>query len=490
MKKLVMLIFLLLGTLILSYTQNSYCVKPFDDQGDFIYPPYSKLKHSCKKNTVKKTCRYQYIYMDSLKMTHGDYYSVLNLLNNVEYFSSKYSIDKICFDTQCYGCYKNSKATITQSFNKTKRKPNSKTITTLQNDLNKNISEHRIATDSEICDIIQNDIGRFCKIKYSYDQKAFLLQIDYGSIINEQTETEINDRFFEIAKDLLIEFSRREGTGTDGFGWPTSISQDVVEKIFEVIPIPSKSSLARYIAQIDNNKSFLLLNPKISLKVDAVELLTDESTGDWQFRLMNSNLISLSKDNNGNIIQTPFLQFEQSAPNVMPDNKFNGKRVLQASSGDMQLSSTLNKCPFVFIQQKSFKKNNINSSDATCAGYDLNMFECNSILLHFDTLGSFYDMDDKLIDESKAMYLSSFGLRNLITPQINILLNGNSLIIPLNTTLNHLKHQQNLPDLITILRLWNGKYVKVKLKNTNEIILLPSDIIIYDIYETNSKYKF
>jgi len=187
----------------------------------------------------------------------------------------------------------------------------------------------------------------------------------------------------------------------------------------------------------------------------------------------------MTKDNKGKTIQIPFLQFEKFAPNAMPDNKFKGKKILQASSGDIQLSSTLNKCPFVFLQQKSFKKNNTNSSDDTCAGYELDMFECNSVLLHFDNLASFYDTGNKLIDESKAKYISSFGFRNLITPQINILLNGNSLKLPLNTTLNQLKLQQNLPVSITLLRLWKGKYVKVNLKNTNEIILLPSDIVKY-----------
>lgn len=373
MKKLVILIFLLSGIFNQSYGQSSYRIKPFADKGNFIYPPHSKLKHSCKKTTVKKSCRYQYIYIDSLKMTHGDYYSVLNLLNNAEYFSSKYSIDKICFDTECYCCYDNAKGTVKSSFNKTKRKPNSKTTTKLQIELNKKIEANSIATGSKICDIITCNVGSFCKIKYSYDQKAFLLQIDYGSIIDGQTEAMISDRFFEVAKDLLVEFNKREGTGTNGFGWPTSISQDIVEKVFEITPTPNKASLSRYISQIDNEKSFIILNPKINLKVDTVEILTDESTGDWQYRLLNSNLITITKDNNGNIIQTPFLQFEKSAANALPDNKFNGKKILQASSGDIQLSSTLNKCPFIFLQQKSFKKNNINSSDATCAGYELNI---------------------------------------------------------------------------------------------------------------------
>lgn len=479
MKNIGILILILSGFLNHSYGQSSYQIKPFADKGDFIYPPHSKLKHSCKKTTVKKSCRYQYIYIDSLKMTHGDYYSVVNLLNNAEYFTSKYSIDKICFDTECYGCYDNSKGTVKPSFNKTKRLPNSKTITKLQIELNKKIADNSIATGSKICDIITCNVGSFCKIKYSYDQKAFLLQIDYGSIIDGQTEVVISDRFFEVAKDLLVEFNKREGTETNGFGWPTSISQDVVEKVYEIIPTPNKASLSRYISQINNEKSFILLNPKISLKVDAVEIITDESTGDWQYRLLNSNLITTTKDNSGNIIQNPFLHFEKSEANALPDNKFNGKKILQASYGDIQLSSTLNKCPFIFLQQKSFKKNNINSSDATCAGYERNMFECNSILLHFDNLGSFYDAGNNLIDESKAEYLSSFGFRNLITPQINIILNSHFLGIPLNTTFNQLKHQQNLPYSFTILRLWKGKYVKVKLINTSEIILLPADIIKY-----------
>jgi len=408
-------------------------------------------------------------------MTNGDYYSVLNLLNNAEYFTSKYSIDKICFDTECYDCYDNTKGTAKPSFNSTKRKPNSKTTNKLQIELNNKIASNSIAAGSKICDINTWSDGKSCEIKYSYDQKAFLLQIDYGSIIDGKTELEIRERFFEIAKDLLIQFQKREGSGVDGFGWPTSISQDVVEKVFELIPIPNQSSLLRYVAQIDNDKSFVLLNPKIKLKVDAIEKVKDGSN--WYFNLLGTTIITINRDDNGKIIQNPFHKFQVKG---MPSNQVNAKTVLQSSTEDIQLSESLRDCPFIFLWQNNLKHNNKTSSPGGCVNSETDLINCNSQLWHFDDLSSFYTTDGtKDLDYNYVKYISSYGYRNLIIPVIDITVNGNLIQCPLGLNLNQLRNQLAIPLSFKIYRFWNGKYVKIQANNLNNLILLPNDKIIF-----------
>lgn len=482
MKNIIILLLVLFGVCHPSHGQSAFQIKPFADKGHFIYPPHSKLKHHCKKTTVKESCRYQYVYIDSLKMTKGDYYSVLKLLNNATYFTSKYGIDDICFDTECFGCDKETKGKTKLSFKKKIRKPNSKTTTKLQIELNNKIANHSIATQSKICDIITDSIGNFCKIKYSYDQKAFLLQIDYGSIIDGKTEPEIRDRFFEIAKDLLIEFQKREGKGSiEKFGWPTSISQDIVEKVFELIPIPNQSSLLRYLAQIDHDKSFVLLNPKIKLKVDAVEKVKDGSN--WYFNLLGTTIVTINRDNEGRIIQNPFHNFQvKGVPdNTAVDNPDGDPDIIhQASIEDVQLSETLRDKPFIFVYQNSFKANTkqLPVSNAVCKGTLDDRLECNSILVHYSDLSKFAEKNGDL-SLTNAEYISSFGFRNLITPVIDIMINGNFIQCPLGISLNQLRNQMAIPASFKFYRFWNGKFVKHNSKNLNKLILLPNDKIIF-----------
>jgi len=535
MKKLVIFILILSGLLNQSYGQSSYRIKPFADKGDFIYPPHSKLKHSCKKTTVKKSCRYQYIYMDSLKMTHGDYYSVLNLLNKAEYFSSRHSIDKICFDTECYGCDDKTKGTSKPSFEQKKRKQNSKSIEKLKTELKTKIRIKTLAAGSKICDITKSDSLRFCKLKYSYDQKAFLLQIDYQKIFTDNSDYElqklkrkydakkteftaqlseanaeanaeatkkinktiseltkkyeydisepgiIEARFFELAKELIMEFNKRERTGTaKEFGWPTSISQNIIEKIFELIPIPSQSSLSRYIAQIDDEKSFVLLNPKIKLKVDAVEKVKDGDN--WYFNLVGTTIVTINRNNQGDIIQNPFHKFQVKG---MPDNtavyKPDGEPdiIHQASSEDIQLSETLRDKPYLFLYQNDFKANIGTPGNKVCAGTYDDRFDCNSMLVHYSNLTRFFNDKKNDLSLIHAEYISSFGFRNLITPIIDITVNGNLIQCPLGLSFNELRNQISIPLSFNIYRFWNGRYVKIKNINIDNLILLPNDKITF-----------
>lgn len=412
MKKIIILLILFSNLFIQSYAQCSYRIKKNKDKGDFIIPPKSNFSLT-KSNSVKNKFKYQFITID--KLNDVNYYEVIKNLN----------------EAKSYYCKKDKHS----------------------------------STDTKINSVY---------IKYDNANSKVTIQIDWSSIIDNHSKDEIKVCIFELAKDLLIEFASHENK--EGFNWPISISQSIVEKVFELIPIPQEASLSRYIAQVDKEKSFVLLSPKIKLKVDATDTLTDKND-DWQYRLINSNIIKLLKDSRGNTIQTPFIQFQSKSVGHMPTNNITNKGILQASSADIQLSSTLNQCPFIFLVQNKFKKNSkISNTDCTlCGGKEWNMDECNSVLYHYKTIHK--DFHDDGLDKNKIDYSSAFGYRNLITPLINIYLNNNSLDIVLGTTLSQLKLQQNLPKNLKILRLYKGIYKIVNLKSGCDIILLSSDVL-------------
>jgi hypothetical protein len=476
MKKLVIFISILSVFFSQSYGQNSYHIKAFIDKGIFIYPPYSKLKLNCKNTAIKSKFNFQYIYIDSIKMENNTYYSVLNELvsgKHIQYFTSSYPIENICFDTEYYGCHnKNSEKLVlnTTDFKIKKRKPNSRTrskyytkpSSDLKNDDNSNCG-------------ITTGLGTNYKIKYSFDQKALLLQIDYGRIINNQTTEEITNAFLELSKNLLIEFSKHEKKQSDSYDWPSSLSQNLVEKIFELIPIPQEASLARYISQIDEGKSFVLLNPKIKLKIDAVEKVKDGNN--WYFNLLGTTLITINRNNEGQIIQNPFHKFQV---NGMPNNIVKDKTVLQASTEDIQLSESLKECPFVFIWQNNLKQNNKASQPGSCDDAETDLINCNSQLWHFDKLNSFYTTDGTNdLDYGSVKYISSYGSRNLITPAIDIIVNGNLIQCPLGSSLNQLRNLMVIPLSIKFYRFWNNRYVKINNIDIDNLLLLPNDKIIF-----------
>jgi hypothetical protein len=498
MKNIVILIFILSGFFNQSYGQSSYRIKPFADKGNFIYPPHSKLKHGCNDSIVKKSCRYQYIFIDSLSMTNGNYYSVLNLLNEAEYFSSKdsidkYSIDKICFDTECDGCDDKTKARKKLSLKQKKRKQKSKGLNKLEVELAAKVKANTAPSDSEICEITEEDeVGGFYKIKYSRDRKAFLLQIDYSRIIDGKTEHEIRKSFFELAKRLLIEFQKREGNGSiEKFGWPTSISQDVVEKIFELIPIPQEASLARYALDVNKEFSFVLLNPKIWIMVDHTERSMarfPESRIDsrnWQMNYYGQSVIRFYRNNKGNIRQTPFIETN----NLQPLNKPLGNiknSVLFSSSIDMQVTSGTNgkEKRFIGIHQYSKVRGN-NSVSVDEDDHQFDNVNRNTQLLFMDNLD--YNFFDRLLSKenpaeqaNNGIIAATYGMRNILTPVIQIYVNGQSLTVPLNSSYGTLVQMGIIPSIdgIKLYRQGYRGYKRVKGPLT-ELKLLPNDKITF-----------
>ena len=426
----------------LSCSYRSYNLVETGKYGTILYAPkttslFKEFKEGDKgsklESELRDKNRFQYIYIENLIKDSSNYISVVNSLDEAKYFFSRNNFK----------------------------------------DLSNNKYYKMVSGNESI------PLGNYLNIKYSNNSK-FLLQINYGDLFKSNYSTKgIDSIFFDIAKKLLIEFSKREGkiepNEQERFGWPATISQNIVEKIFELIPIPQEKSLARYLFHQSPNKSFVLLNTNIKLMVDAVQLI-DNDDGIWMFNYIGNSKIPLYRDTSGKFIQIPFLDLKGKLPNNNVDE--NGKFILKASSADIQLSHSLNESSnYIFLYQNGLKESNENQGgDTNCKNTQRNQLECNSVLKYYNTPS--FKIENDEIELGNADYTSSFGFRNLINPMITVAINGNYVDVPLNLRLSSLLLNFNNPKKVNIFRIHNGKYRKVKL-NEYSIILLPNDKILF-----------
>lgn len=427
MRKLVVIILMCAGFFHQSFAQSAYRLKLVDDLGEFILPPKAKIAceglFSSKKQLHyrENKSKYRYQYVGFRNLNKSNYYEALNAVRKAEYFTSKEKETILLKESWCVIRGKG------------------------------NLTEDSSAV-----------------IYTSSDKNCLVIEIDLDKILNKSVIENYQKMAIGIIKSL-------QGNEKPAGRWPLSISQDIVEKVFELIPVPQEASLSRYLTQIDSTKSFVLLNPNIKLKVDAVEKVKDGSN--WYFNLLGTSIITINRGNEGKIIQNPFHKFQVKG---MPSNQVNAKIVLQSSTEDIQLSESLRDCPFIFLWQNNFKHNNKTSSAGGCVNSETDLINCNSQLWHFDDLSSFYPTNGtKDLDYNSVKYISSYGYRNLITPVIDITINGNIIQCPLGLNLNQLRNQMAVPLSFKIYRFWDGKYVKIKANNLNNLILLPNDKIIF-----------
>ena len=503
--------------------QSNYRVEQLGDKGTFIYPPHSHLKLESKK--LESGCTFQYIYIDSIKMKNGTYYSVLDELisgKNTEYFTSSSSIEEICFDTQCSGCdnKKSKQLVLTSSkFKIKKRKPNANTTkyyTKSGSDLKEDHNDN--------CGITEGSGTNF-KVKYSFDQKALLLQIDYGNIINNHTPDEIKNSFFELSKNLLLEFSKHEKNQTASYDWFTSISQNLVEKIFERIPIPQEASLARFGLRQETSFSLLPLNPKIHLRVDHSTLYDSRTSDDvtnthlyldylktlldtndtdpekkspivqvplernkikdmlqtnsWRFQFTGQSIISYTKfqDSNGDV----FFKFDPFLGNTFnrigATNKFpNSSTRYLASSIDIDFTTEVNKSKYFLLFQKYLRGNNNISLPEDDDYYQCcrrNPNRCNSLILFRKDLS---ELNSDFDDCESISDFAIFGERNPIVPLILIEINSNKFFLPVGYTVFDLISNGYIKAAFTLKREFSGATKSFKNPNL-KTILLPGDVI-------------
>jgi len=409
-------------------SQNYYRVKRVGTT-EFLLPPRGKIAcegifHQKKDLTYKERFRYQYVAIRGLHTP--SYFKAVEAMGSADYFHSRIVPTELLRRNYC---------------------------------------------DIVVGEYTRENLGR---VYVSPDSNCLVIEVDYTVML----QRDITFNFWKLAVGLLTKLSEKENV----YHWPKGIAVAIVRKIFEFLPAPAESVLVRYGCRIDNDLSFVLLDHDIQLRVDGVERPEDEN-GDWQYRFISTNIISLTRNDEGDVIQDPFHVFHQHKQ--LPGNKVSAaagnKDILQASSEDIQLSNTLKTCPYIFLWQNNFKKNNICCSvlPDPSPGTEKDIIRGNAHLVHYAALNdSSFDTIYNL-DRSKADYFSSFGYRNLIVPVICICINGDPLFVPLHTTFGQLSLQRSLPSAAVIHRLWNGKYRTLKNYWTPPVILLPGDEIKY-----------
>lgn len=478
-------------------TQNRYRIKKTEGHGYFIYPPKAKLKFK-KKGGLREGCKYHYIYIDFLKLgKDGDYYDILENLNKAEYFSWGKDFKHICFDWECgedgSPVSGESKGSLSSNRKRGKIKIKKK-CKKVNNEKGKGVAASRKKPYDK------HPVGSYAQVKYSYDERAFLLQIDYEKLLNDNGKT-VEESFFELAKDLLIEFSKKERKQTESYDWPIGISQSIVEKIFELIPVPNEASLARYYGKITEDGSSILLSPKIKLKVDLTgkhQHPEDESI--FNYGYLGQSTLEFNRDSTGYLRQNAFYEFQNNVSYEVPGNYIVQDKVaektihIQSSASDLQLSFITKDKSYTMLYMDFLKRNNSTSNrgDGNYNDADKMLYKGNGILLLSDSIRKLCSLTranylqdpdlvksvigcDSLVAESST---SVFGCRPVMTPLFTIMLNGEIADIIVNTRKCNLYERYSLPYRYKMYRIQKGKLVRFK-KPRSSIILLPGDHITY-----------
>jgi len=483
--------YILLGLITLitfhSFGQGNYKVKPSGSKGEFIIPPDSYWGY---RENGKKKCGYdQYYYVLFYGLTK-DYLKTISELYYTEYWSG--NIDY---------------------FAKTKLPKHKNNL------LNRKIKEQN-AQLINLSSFKSTSSGKPFQCSPLDDKNSvYFIQIDYNSLLTGSRE-QIVSNFSQLAKDLLNEISGKEGTYT----WPTSISQNLVEKVFELIPIPQESSLARYGLRQDASFSLLPLNPKIHLRVDHSTLYDSRTSDDvtnthlyldylkalldtndidhektspivqvplerdkiesvlqstsWRFQFTGQSIISYTKfqDNNGDVFFKfdPFISSDFSRTGVT-NNFPDASRRLLSSSIDLEFTQDISKSNYLFLFQKYQRGTNSNSSSPGAIGRccRTNPLRCNSLIFYRDDLAL---MNSNFSDCDEITDYAIFGERSPIVPLILIEINSNKLFIPFGYTVFDLISNGYIKAAFRLKREFSGTTTTLK-NPTLKTILLPGDVI-------------
>lgn len=353
----------------------------------------------------------------------------------------------------------------------------------------------------------------------AHDNSVYFIQIDYNTLIDTNIVNTINN-FNQLAKEILIEISGKE----EEFNWPTSICQNLVEKVFELIPIPQEAALARYGLIQNSSFSLLPLNPKIHLRVDHASLYDSRTSDDvtntqlyldylkalidtndtapeknsktvqvplererlqsalqassWRFQFTGQSIISYSKfqDNNGDVFFKfdPFIGSKYTK--VGTDNDYpDASRKLLASSVDIEFTSILNNSKYLFLFQQYLRDNNSNSGTSgaigRCCGE--NPLRCNSLIFYSDDMNL---LSSNFKDCEIITNYAIFGERSPIVPLILIEVNSNKLFIPFGYTVFDLISNGYIKAAFRLKREFSGTTRPFKNPNL-ETLLLPGDVI-------------
>jgi len=375
----ILLIFLFLVSTVIVSAQDSYRIKdvpytiPAASAGKtdndtrekagsltFIMPPGSKLNFY-DNGALKEKYKYHFVYIKNLPVQKsGKYFKSLELLNQ----QTDYRFDE---DEN----FKTSNLTEPPCDNTKTEPPCDNTKPKLPCD-----------NTETICLSFDKTNGVEIRIDYS----KFLTRTACLEDCTKKIITEFND----LTIYLLKEFYNREGEEENK--WAKSISQSIVEKIFEMIPIPLESTLTRFGFRADSNFSFVLLNPQFSLAVDNVIKVQNQSRPRWEFNLAGQSKIQFGRDAEGSISQTPFLKLDPLPTNYIETDDEKNESLI-ASTSDIQLSGATNKEVFFAVYQATFKKNNEVPGDGNneCISSENKYVECNAVIISTKNLKQLVD---------------------------------------------------------------------------------------------------
>ncbi len=319
------------------------------------------------------------------------------------------------------------------------------------------------------------------------EKNIYFLQFDYNTL-TQGAATTVTNNFNQLANDLLVEVAGMEGTASNN--WVVSTCQNMVESIWELVPIPQTASLGRFAYKVNDKESSVLLSPKIAIKVDHQNIYSAKASSSipdkWNYNLEYQSIITFYKADDGSIKQSPFLNIEKNTaidlPSNSPIDKYDASENLQTSSADLQLSANTNKQNFICLFQ-NYMKSNIYSSEGTSdmtINKNDDLYIGNSVLLLNKKL-------DLLLARDNSNVKATFGSgqllyhkysRTLITPVIYVFVNGNLVPIILGSTIGMLNQYYNIGTDFSCHRQFKGKYYKMKSWNSNTL-LLPGDKISF-----------
>lgn len=354
-------------------------------------------------------------------------------------------------------------------------------------------------------------VNASAKIYFSDDNTGLVLEMDYSSIMNHPEAY-----FNQLAIELLTAFRIKE---TSSPNWPSSVCQEMIWKIFSLLPVPAASALSALgFIQAAAGYSLLLLHPRTSLRIDheifddktsrgdveamdqfmqgllqksresnsdVIQLDTSQlkqihETVDWKYVMTGQTIMNLFKVQNSNndvlFKQIPFLSSNMNRT-LFPDNQFKSN-VHLSSSGDIELSARIGTAPFLFLYMKYFMGNNsnatINSSTIRNCCRDANGLPCNSLILFRQDLNELSSPTDYC--NTKLTDYGSFGERALTVPVIPVFVNGSLTYQPLGLKLEDLVQSSLVNKENNLEREARDGYRTIK-KRHNIIYLLPGDRI-------------
>lgn len=260
-----------------------------------------------------------------------------------------------------------------------------------------------------------------------------------------KSEEELKTIFSNLAYSLLIELSKKEPGAR-----AVTLCQDIVEKVFERIPIPSAASLSRFGYRNDAARTVMLLNPKIDLFVSTSSRVRGNGNNFIdQFGLPVQVSFDRRQDPDNDyvyIIQRTQIGTDRASyptnylPSTPTGNDNSGKLTLLTTNGDIQNSKSLNTLKFIAYYEGTLGQNNLfvpdgplnptapapNSSvskpakaipKGTCENPN-SICANGSYLLFSDNLADFYENSPN--SPPSKPQKGVFGERNPIDPSLQI----------------------------------------------------------------------